>query len=179
MKHCYSLCLLIIGLVSCNSSSKQQVPEESQNEITSFYFIRHAEKRLDQGRDPDLTQQGLDRASAWVNYFMLKDIDHILSSDYKRTKQTATPLAKSKGIPIELYDVRKDKALDFLEKYRGKTVVLFGHSNTINSYTNELQTDSIYNELNENDYDHYFHVRVNNSGKSSGVKEVMDFINRQ
>jgi len=110
---------------------------------------------------------------------MLKNIDHVLSSDFKRTRQTAAPLATSKKLETEIYDVHAATGLDFLKKYRGETVVLFGHSNTINKYTNQLQNDSIYNQLDESDYDHYFYVRVSDNGKSSGVKEVMDFMEKE
>ncbi|EAS19223.1 putative phosphoglycerate mutase family protein [Flavobacteria bacterium BBFL7] len=171
----YILLFTIFYLLSCNTGPKQGEPVDNQG-ITTFYFIRHAEKRTDQGSDPELTEEGKKRADAWVNYFFLKNVDHIISSDYKRTKATAAPLAAAHDMDVELYDVSNTKALDLLEKYRGKTVALFGHSNTINEYTNQLQNDSIYNPLEDNDYESYFYVRVSESGKSSGVKESMDFM---
>ena len=64
----------------------------------------------------------------------------------------------------------------YLQEYRGKTVALFGHSNTINKYASELQNDSIYEELDDADYDHYFVVRVDKDGNSNAVKEKIDFI---
>ncbi|MGJ8685190.1 MAG: SixA phosphatase family protein [Nonlabens sp.] len=169
------LLVALLSLSSCNTGPKQGEPVDNQG-ITTFYFIRHAEKRSDQGSDPELTEQGKKRAEAWVNYFFLKNVDHIISSDYKRTRETAAPLAAAHDMDVEIYDVRNTKAMDLLKKYRGKTVVLFGHSNTINGYTNELQNDSVYNALDDNDYDHYFYARVSESGKSSGVKESMDFM---
>ena len=90
------------------NTDADKTPEEKQKEqLTTFYFIRHAEKMTDQGNDPELTEQGKKRAENWVNYFFLKDVDHVISSDFKRTKATATPLAKAKKLDIELYDVRK------------------------------------------------------------------------
>ncbi len=175
MKKLPILILLLLSLIACNNTSKN-TEETEKEDITTFYFIRHAEKQKDQGSDPELTEAGHKRAQAWVNFFMLKDVDHVISSDYKRTKQTASPLAKAKKLETKIYDVRATTGLDLLKKYRGETVVLFGHSNTINAYTNQLQNDSIYNQLDESDYDHYFYVRVSDSGKSSGVKEVMDFM---
>ncbi|OUS14570.1 phosphoglycerate mutase [Nonlabens dokdonensis] len=168
--------LLAFSLVSCFSSNDNKTPEELQKEqLTTFYFIRHAEKMTDQGSDPELTEKGKARANDWVNYFFLKDVDHVISSDFKRTKATAAPLAKSKKLEIELYDVRKATGKSLLEKYRGKTVALFGHSNTINKYANALQKDSIYNDLEDSDYDHFFVVRIDKDGNSSAVKEAMGF----
>lgn len=175
MRNFFLLFSFLLLITSCNTGPKQGQPVDNEG-ITTFYFIRHAEKQLDQGNDPELTEEGKTRASAWVNYFFLKNVDHIISSDYKRTKATAAPLAASKKMDIEIYDVKTTTGLELLKKYRGKTVALFGHSNTINKYTNELQNDSVYNALDDKDYDSYFYVRVSGSGKSSGVKESMDFM---
>ncbi|MEP0481381.1 MAG: phosphoglycerate mutase family protein, partial [Nonlabens sp.] len=101
---------------------------------------------------------------------------HVISSNFKRTRETATPLAKSKKLPVEIYDVRKEDGVSLLETYRGKTVALYGHSNTINAYANALQKDSIYDELEESDYNHFFIVRVDKDGNSNATKESMDFM---
>ena len=159
-----------------NTTSDKTPEEQQKDELTTFYFIRHAEKAADQGSDPELTEAGKNRASQWVNYFFLKDVDHVISSDFKRTRETAGPLAKSKKLKVELYDVRKEDGTSLLETYRGKTVALYGHSNTINAYANALQTDSIYNELQETDYNHFFIVRVDKEGNSNATMESMDFM---
>lgn len=169
------LLLAVLMLSACNSTKQDKAKEPDG--MTTFYFIRHAEKRTDQGSDPELTDKGAERAEQWVNFFFLKDLDVILTSDFKRTRATAQPLARSKKMDLITYDVKTLTAAELLKKYRGKTVALYGHSNTINEYTNQLQTDSIYKALNDADYDHYFLVRVDESGKSSGVKEEMPFVN--
>jgi broad specificity phosphatase PhoE len=159
------------------NNDSDKTPEEKQKEqLTTFYFIRHAEKAADQGSDPELTERGEKRAVNWVNYFFLKDVDHVISSDYKRTKATAAPLAKAKKLGVEIYDVKTVDGISLLETYRGKTVALYGHSNTINLYANALQTDSIYNVLEETDYDHFFIVRVDKDGNSNVIKESTDFV---
>lgn len=174
MKNIFLLLALIIAS-SCNST--KQDAKANDDGMTTFYFIRHAEKRTDQGSDPELTEKGAERAEQWVNFFFLKDVDAILASGYKRTQATAQPLASSKKMEVTTYDVKTLTGAELLEKYRGKTVALYGHSNTINEYANQLQTDSIYKALNDADYDHYFLVRVDESGKSSAVLEEMPFIN--
>jgi broad specificity phosphatase PhoE len=169
--------LLALSLVSCMNNDSDKTPEEKQKEqLTTFYFIRHAEKAADQGSDPELTERGEKRAVNWVNYFFLKDVDHVISSDYKRTKATAAPLAKAKKLGVDIYDVKTVDGISLLETYRGKTVALYGHSNTINAYANALQTDSIYNDLEETDYDHFFIVRVDKDGNSNVIKESTDFV---
>lgn len=174
MKKLLLLAILILT-ASCNSSKQDK--KTSDEELTTFYFIRHAEKRTDQGSDPELTPQGTERASQWVNFFFLKDVDAILASNYKRTQATAQPLATSKKMDVTTYDVKTLTGNELLEKYRGKTVAVYGHSNTINVYANQLQKDSIYAALDDADYDHYFLVRIDASGKSSAVREEMPFVN--
>lgn len=165
------LFLAALFLVSCNSSKSTNTTEK--NDFTTFYFIRHAEKRTDQGSDPELTDAGKERAAQWINFFFLQDVDAVLSSDYKRTRATAQPLATSKKMDVTIYDVKTLTGKELLEKYRGKTVAIFGHSNTINTYANQLQTDSIYANLNDADYDHYFKVMIDANGKRSAFFEPM------
>jgi 2,3-bisphosphoglycerate-dependent phosphoglycerate mutase len=169
--------ILSLALVSCFNSNADKTPEEKAKEnLTTFYFIRHAEKAADQGSDPQLTEKGVKRAEQWVNYFFLRDLDHVISSDFKRTKATAAPLAKAKKLGIEIYDVREVTGTTLLETYRGKTVALYGHSNTINTYANELQNDRVYKDLEETDYDHFFIVRIDKDGNSNAVMESIDFM---
>ncbi|BAO56146.1 hypothetical protein NMS_2137 [Nonlabens marinus S1-08] len=165
--------LLCFAIISCNNSTSQSDAETDES-VTTFYFIRHAEKKTNQGSNPDLTAQGQQRANQWVNYFFLKDVDAVLSSDTNRTLQTATPLAKAKKLDTEIYDVSQVNGKSLLEQYRGKTVVLFGHSNTINKYANDLQQDQVYGELDDADFDHFFIVKVDDNGNSNAVKETME-----
>ncbi len=159
-----------------HTGSGQEKNDADSDSLTSLYLIRHAEKDLSQGKDPGLTRKGQQRAKAWVNYFFLKEVDHVLSSDFNRTRQTAKALAEAQGLEIEIYDVSTLTGKAILERYRGKTVVVFGHSNTIHNYANDLQDDVNYPELNESDYDTFFVVRVDNNGNSSATKESMDFM---
>jgi broad specificity phosphatase PhoE len=166
------LCILCLALVSCNNSNSQS-EEQNNSGVTTFYFIRHAEKQ--QGDDPPLTALGEQRANEWVNYFFLKNVDAVLSSDTQRTRSTAAPLARAKKLETEIYDVKAINGKTLLEQYRGKVVVLFGHSNTINTYANDLQVEEKYSELDDADFDHYFVVKVDDKGNSNAVKVAMEF----
>jgi len=166
--------LLVLSTIACGNSQENDQDKEQENDLTTFYFIRHAEKQT--GDDPELNEKGQKRAQQWVEYFFLKDVDHVISSDFNRTKATAAPLAQSKKLDTEIYDVRSIDGETLLEKYRGKTVVLFGHSNTIGTYANQLQNDEIYEELDESDYDHFYVVTIDKNGNARAVKEETDFM---
>jgi broad specificity phosphatase PhoE len=168
------LFLVLIALISCNEKSNQQTEEsDRKSDLTTIYLIRHAEKQT--GSNPSLTEKGVKRAESWTEYFFLKDVDHILSSDYNRTRQTASPLAKSKSKEVEIYNVKSLTGEDLLEKYRGETVVLFGHSNTIHQYANDLQSEETFEELNESVYNKFIIVRVDANGKANAQWQEMDF----
>ena len=75
-------------------------------EITTYYFILHAEKlRIDKtDKNPNLNFNGYKRAEAWKDVFSDVPFDAIYSTDYNRTKLTAKPTATSKNLPILLYN---------------------------------------------------------------------------
>jgi phosphohistidine phosphatase SixA len=94
-----------------------------------FFLVRHAEK-ADQSEDPPLTAQGRSRAEHLAG--MLRDvgIERIYSSDFKRTRDTAAPLASALGLEVTSYDPKRltDLAQALLASPGRRLVV--GHSNT-------------------------------------------------
>ena len=100
---------------------------------TVIYHVRHAEKITgeDAGRDPALTEEGEARAKILAGLLRKKDITHIYSSDYIRTRDTAAPTSEMSGVTIEIYDPRALDALAAeLKQIKGRVLVV-GHSNTV------------------------------------------------
>ena len=104
----------------------------------TVFVVRHAE-RADSGTmagttmasDPDLSEAGKARAETLAA--MLKDagIKAIYTTEFKRTQQTAAPLAKALGIEATVIPAREMKSL--VEKLRAGTApaLVVGHSNTV------------------------------------------------
>jgi 2,3-bisphosphoglycerate-dependent phosphoglycerate mutase len=93
------------------------------------YLVRHGEKAA-ASEDPPLTPRGLERARLLANILRSEPLDHVHSSDYRRTRETATPTAEAQGLAVELYDPRDLPALvDTLVRQGGRHLVV-GHSNT-------------------------------------------------
>lgn len=102
------------------------------------FVVRHAE-RADAGTaaakmtgaDPDLSGAGLARATSLAA--MLKDarIRTVITTEYKRTRQTGGPVATAAGVPLTVID-SKDVA-GVIKKARSSTgnVLVVGHSNTL------------------------------------------------
>ncbi|GAA4819407.1 hypothetical protein GCM10011365_09950 [Marinicella pacifica] len=97
-------------------------------QAATFYLIRHAEKQT--GDDPSLTQAGHERAHRIANLLAQAHIKKIYSTDYRRTQQTASPLAQKLAVPITTYNPKNLQQLAKKLRQSKENVVIFGHSNT-------------------------------------------------
>src|ERR1700720_4842416 len=97
---------------------------------STIFIVRHAEK-ADATKDPDLSEVGRARAEALAK--MLKDtnITAVYATEFQRTQQTATPLAKALSITITTLPAKDNAAL--LAKLRASTgnALVAGHGDTI------------------------------------------------
>jgi broad specificity phosphatase PhoE len=105
---------------------------------STIFFVRHAE-RADSGSgeapkmatDPDLSAAGRARAQSLATVLKDAKITSIFTTEYKRTQQTAAPLAKALGLTITPVS-SKDMAhlVKQLKAVAGNALVV-GHSNTV------------------------------------------------
>ena len=139
-------------------------------EITTYYFIRHAEKlRIDKtDRNPNLNDDGLKRAEAWKEVFSTISFDAVYSTDYSRTKLTAKPTADSKNLPLLLYSPSNMYSDAFKNKTKGKTVLVVGHSNTTNVFANKVLGVEKYDEISDSNNSNLYIVTVID-GKPSAI----------
>jgi len=143
-------------------------------EITTYYFIRHAEKlRIDKtDKNPNLNFNGYKRAEAWKDVFSDVPFDAIYSTDYNRTKLTAKPTATSKNLPILLYNPNMMYSEAFQNNTKGKTVLVVGHSNTTNVFVNKILGIEKYNEINDNNNSNLYIVTISNEKISSILLKI-------
>ena len=133
------LFLLLISIFSC-----QQEPE-----TTTLYFVRHTEKDLTTKVNPKLTEAGIKRANDLAIYFSDKNIDKVLSTNYKRTISTASPTAKAINKEVIIYNTKTLNTNQLISNNMGKTVLIVGHSNTIPNLVNNVIKEKIYKEIDE------------------------------
>ena len=123
---------------------------------STIFIVRHAEK-ADATKDPDLSEAGLARAEALAK--MLKDanITAIYATEFKRTQQTAAPLAKVLGITVTILPAKDNAAL--IAKLRASTgnALVVGHGGTIPDLIKAFGISDPIN-IAENDYDNLFAV---------------------
>lgn len=93
------------------------------------YLVRHAEK-LDDSRDPPLSEVGQRRALELARLLTDAGVTHAWSTDYERTRATAQPTAASRGLTVRLYDANNLAGVAAqLLGMPGRHLVV-GHSNT-------------------------------------------------
>ena len=135
----------------------------------TILLARHAERADSSSgsspamtKDPDLSAAGVARAESLGK--MLKDagIKAIFVTEYKRTQQTAAPLAKAAGIAITIVPAKETDAL--IAKLRSATgnALVIGHSNTLPEIIKALGVvESV--TIADSDYDNLFVVMSGSS----------------
>lgn len=163
IKKLFLICILASTSSACYSS-----------EITTYYFIRHAEKlRIDKtDRNPKLNKEGLKRADTWRTVFSSVNLDAVYSTDYNRTKLTAKPTADSKNLPILLYDPKDMYSDSFQRETSGQSVLVVGHSNTTNVFANKALGMEKYRQIDDNNNSNLYIVTVNGEKPSSLLLQI-------
>lgn len=125
----------------------------AQTELTTFVLVRHAEKASDGTEDPELKPEGNERAQRFAALFAQANIEAVYSTRFKRTKNTVTPIAQSKGLNVQVYESMKPELVDeLITKHAGKTVVIGGHSNTVPQIANVLLGKTEFQSFPDSEY---------------------------
>ncbi|MCW8924761.1 MAG: histidine phosphatase family protein, partial [Xanthomonadales bacterium] len=122
------------------------------DDIFKLYLVRHAEKQADGSRDPALTAQGQQRAVDLATWLKDKNIDDIYSSSYRRTIDTAQPLATELGLLLFAYDPGNQPLLVERLLARQDNALIVGHSNTIPELARMLCECEVA-DMDETEYD--------------------------
>ena len=156
------ICFFLISIIS------------HSQEVTTYYFIRHAEKlRVDKtDRNPNLNSKGLKRAESWKEIFSNISFDAIYSTDYTRTRLTAKPTADSKKLPILIYNPRDMYSKTFQNQTKGKTILVVGHSNTTNVFANKVIGFDKYQGIKDNNNSNLYIVTLTDKKESSVLLKI-------
>ena len=104
----------------------------AQPPAQAVYVVRHLNTPAGE-RDPDLLPEGARVAAllpAWFERERARPVA-IYVSDFKRTRQTAGPLATRLGLQLTLYDPADTPALIARVRAEPGPVLIVGHSNTV------------------------------------------------
>lgn len=120
---------LFAALVALTTACARPAP------VTTVVLVRHAERPP--GSDPELNAAGQARAESLAVALTRAGVDAIIHTQFKRTQQTAAPLAARLGITpivVAATGTEADHAravVQRIDALKGKTVVYVGHSNTV------------------------------------------------
>ncbi len=142
----------------------------------TIYIVRHSEKMLVDNPDPELAQTGIIRAVKLAQILADKEIKHVFSTDYKRTRMTGQLTADQAGVEIELYDSKDQEAFaDKLRMFEGNILVV-GHSNTVPELANFfIGAGDKYPDLTDIEYNFIYLVTIEESGEKVEQKSFKDF----
>lgn len=104
------------------------VPNAVAEKFT-LYLTRHYEKQSNIN-DPSLTKVGVKRSLILRDFLKDKKIRTIYSTDYKRTRETASPVAANYAASVTLYN--PTELLAFANRLQNlqHNALIVGHSNT-------------------------------------------------
>ena len=129
-------------------------------------LVRHAERADSKpgvppsmASDPDLSDAGRARAEALAA--MLKDakIATIIATEYKRTQQTAAPVAKTLGVPVTTIKANQNEDIVKAVRAASGNVLIVGHSNTIPEVVKALGAPPL-DAIRDEEYDNLYIVTL-------------------
>ncbi|QKK02966.1 MAG: histidine phosphatase family protein [Pseudomonadota bacterium] len=140
---------------------------------TTVFVVRHAEKTAEPADDPELSSAGHARAEALAGALADAGIDAIISTQYRRTRDTVAPLARRIGKPVEVIEWQRGDVATQAEslahrigrQHAGQQVLVAGHSNTVPAIVAALSGHSI-RPISEQTYGQLFIVQLD--GHSPG-----------
>ena len=122
-------------------------------------IVRHAEKAIGETDDPPLSDAGRPRAETLSRMLRDSEISAIFTTEFKRTKETAAPIAIALKITPTVVPAKEIATLaGKLRELHGNALVV-AHGNTIPDLIKALGIN-VPVKIPENDYDHFFIVAV-------------------
>ena len=155
---------IILYTIICFTLSSYTWAQEPNT--TTFIFIRHAET-TGEGHNPNLSKKGKERANSLKGMLSGVELDAIYSTDYNRTMQNSSPIAKDKNMSVTNYNPSElNKFIDILsEKHTNKTVLIVGHSNTTPTLLNIILGNKQYDNIPEDKYNNMYIVTIGKNSK--------------
>jgi phosphohistidine phosphatase SixA len=126
---------------------------------STIFIVRHAEKAQSSDNDPHLSEAGRARAESLAGTLKDAGITAIYATEFKRTQQTAAPLAKALGINITILPAKETATLIAKLRDLRSNALVIGHGNTVPDLIKALGIDTPIN-IAEADYDNLFVVAL-------------------
>lgn len=167
--------LAILGIAASGGcGSTDEVADQDAKALATFIVVRHAEKCVDEARDPALSELGHARARRLANLLGDRTLEAVYATPYRRTRDTARPSASANGLQITDYDAAAPAttlAAQLLRAHPRGTVLVVGHSNTVADIVNALSGQRV-EALTEAQFDVILEVRIDSQGRTSVMRST-------
>jgi len=145
---------------------------------TTLIFVRHAEKAESPADNPGLSAAGQQRAVELARQLVDADVvsgvgvDAVYSTSYRRTVETAKPVADALDIPVMTYDAADTEEIitTIVKEYKGKIVLVVGHSNTVPEMIANMGASKEVPPIAENEFDNIYLVTIPWFGKTKTIR---------
>ncbi len=143
---------------------------------TTVIFVRHAERATFPVEDPGLSEAGKLRAAELARQLVDADVvagvDAIYSTSFRRTEETAQPVASALSLPITTYDASNTETImdEIVRDYKGKIILVVGHSNTIPELIGNMGASKKVPQIDENEFDNIYIVSIPWFGKTKTIR---------
>lgn len=109
-----------------------RIHSQTDNKIFTIYLVRHSEKDIlsNNHSDAHLTECGKQRAESLGRFLKDVDLEAIYSTNYSRTKNTAQPTVKAKGLELKQYNSKDLRSFSKRLIKLKQDALVVGHSNT-------------------------------------------------
>ena len=143
--------------------------------VTTVLVVRHAERPA--GGDPSLDAAGQARAQALADALASAGVTAIYTTQYRRTQETAAPLAQRLGITAQVIAAQggesvgahvNEVASAIRTRHAGGVVLVVGHSNTVPLIVRALGGSAP--DIAESDHANLFIVTLPASGATRTVR---------
>jgi len=143
---------------------------------TTIIFVRHAEKELNSGDDPALSDAGRRRVAELTRQLVDADvvagIDAIYTTPFRRARETAQPLAEALNLEMNTYDAadRETVLETILKNRKGKIILVVCHSNTLPELIANLGASKNVPSIDESEYVNIYIVSIPWFGKTKTIR---------
>ncbi len=132
----------------------------------TIWLVRHAEQTDPEAGDPALTEAGEVMAARLAAMLVDSGIEAVYSTDYRRTRATAAPLAGKLGLEVTLYDPEALELLAGQLRSAAGPCLVVGHSNTTPRLVELLGGDPA-GAIGHKEFDRLYLVELRNGGADS------------
>lgn len=139
---------------------------------TTILLVRHAEVgAILDDQDPSLSAAGRARAETLADFVqdvdVLAGVDAIYASEFRRTQETAAPIARRLGLDVQI--ANHVEIEDFMaavqRRHRGEIVLVVSHGDLIGPLIAELHGHQSVPEIAADEHDNFYIVTIPLYGK--------------